>query len=359
MSRDGKMRLEIRDNYSPFLSILAPFMAIVFSILCAFILLFIAGAPPIESFFHLIKGAFGSLNALAETGARATPLILTGLAAGIAFRARFWNIGAEGQLYAGALAATFFGTGLIDLPQFLMIPFLFFVGGIAGALVVLPLVILKQRYKVDEVVTTLLMNFVILLFVSYLLDGPMKDPMSLGWPQGSSIVDNGLLPQILEKTRLHFGFLISVFIAVLLWIIISKTSFGFKIKSVGYNPAASHHAGIHVFKTIVLVACLSGGIAGFAGITETAGLKGYLTLDLSPGFGYTGIAVAMLAALNPIGIIFSGLFLAMIYVGADSMSRAVNVPTYLADVVVAITVLSVLISLILINYRIQIGKLKF
>ncbi|MDG2356586.1 MAG: ABC transporter permease [Paracoccaceae bacterium] len=353
------MRLEVRETYSPALSIIAPFGAIIFSLLCSFVLLFIAGAPPIESFFYLIKGAFGSPNALAETGARATPLILTGLAAGIAFRAKFWNIGAEGQLYAGALAATFFGTGLINLPQFLMIPFLFLVGGLAGALVILPLVILRQLYKVDEVVTTLLMNFVILLFVSYLLEGPMKDPMSLGWPQGSSVIDNGVLPQILERTRLHLGFLIAIVVAICLWVILSRTAFGFRIKSVGHNPAATYHAGIPLFKTVLVVACLSGALAGFAGITETAGLKGYLTLDLSPGFGYTGIAVAMLAALNPIGIIFSALFLAMIYVGADSMSRAVNVPTYLADVVVAITVLSVLVSLILINYKIQIGKLKF
>ena len=318
----------------------------------AAILLILAGAPPIESFYQLIKGAFGSKNSIAETGARATPLILTGLAAGIAFKAKFWNIGAEGQLYAGAIAVTIVGTGLIQLPSILMIPFICLIGFIAGAIIILPSVILKQLFKVDEVVTTLLMNFIVLLFVSFVLEGPLKDPMSLGWPQGASIIDNGILPQIMERTRLHLGFVIGIVTAVLIWFILGKTTFGFRVKAVGYNASATHHSGHSVITTMVMVACISGGLAGLAGVTETAGLKGYLTLDLSPGFGYTGIAVAMLAALNPIGIIFSAIFLATIYVGADSMSRAMNVPTYLADVVVAVTVLSVLVSLVLLNYKI-------
>jgi len=157
---------------------------------------------------------------------------------------------------------------------------------------------------------------------------------------------------------LHLGFIISIFTALTIWLILSRTILGFKIKAVGINPFASHHAGIPVIKTIIIVALLSGGMAGMAGVTETAGLKGYLTLDLSPGFGYAGIAVAMLAGLNPIGIIFSGIFLASIYVGADAMSRAMNVPTYLADVIVALTVLSVLISIIMLQFKIVFGGQK-
>ena len=347
------MRLEAREQVPDWLKFSVPISAVIISLIIAAILLIIAGAPPIESFYYLIKGAFGSRNAIAETGARATPLILTGLAAGIAFRAKFWNIGAEGQLYAGAVAVTVVGTGAINLPSSLMIPFLFITGALAGAAVILPSVMLKQFFKVDEVVTTLLMNFIILLFVSFVLEGPLKDPMSLGWPQAASIVDNGVLPQIMDRTRLHFGFLIAVFVAIALWVILATTTFGFIIKAVGHNATAANHSGHSVARTMILVACISGGVAGLAGVTETAGLKGYLTLDLSPGFGYTGIAVAMLAALNPIGIIFSAIFLATIYVGADSMSRAMNVPTYLADVVVAVTVLSVLVSLVLTNYRIN------
>ena len=272
-----KFRLEERTQSPYWLLILSPFMAILVAIVLAGILIVLAGANPFQSYYQLMIGAFGSKNALAETLARATPIILTGLAASIAFRAKFWNIGAEGQLYFGALATTMFGTGLIVLPSILMIPFLFLMGALAGGLLLLPLVLLKLYYKVDEVVTTLLLNFVVVLLVSYLLEGPWKDPMSLGWPQGKSVIDEGVLPQILSKTRLHLGFIISIFLAFAVWFVLSKTVIGYRIKSVGLNSAAASHAGIPIFKTVLVVAILSGGMAGMAGVTETAGLKGYLT----------------------------------------------------------------------------------
>lgn len=346
-------RLEEREHRSLRRQFITPFIAVFIALLISSFFILLAGVNPLNSYKELFIGSFGSKNAVAETLSRATPIILTGLAASIAFRARFWNIGAEGQLYAGALAVTFFGTGIIELPAIIMIPFLFMVGAIAGGLLLLPLVILKIYYKVDEVVTTLLTNFIVILLVSYLLEGPWKDPMSLGWPQGASVIDQGILPQILSKTRLHLGFIFSIIFAILIWIVLSKHLIGYKIKAVGFNSSAASHSGIPVLKTIFIVALLSGGMAGMAGVTETAGLKGYLTLDLSPGFGYAGIAVAMLAGLHPIGVIASGIFLASIYVGADAMSRSMNVPTYLADVIVAITILCVLMSLVINQYKLR------
>ena len=346
-------RLEEREQRSLRRQFLTPFIAVFIALLISSFFILLAGVNPLNSYKELFIGSFGSKNAVAETLSRATPIILTGLAASIAFRARFWNIGAEGQLYAGALAVTFFGTGIIELPAIIMIPFLFMVGAIAGGLLLLPLVLLKIYYKVDEVVTTLLTNFIVILLVSYLLEGPWKDPMSLGWPQGASVIDQGILPQILSKTRLHLGFIFSIIFAILIWIVLSKHLIGYKIKAVGFNSSAASHSGIPVLKTIFIVALLSGGMAGMAGVTETAGLKGYLTLDLSPGFGYAGIAVAMLAGLHPIGVIASGIFLASIYVGADAMSRSMNVPTYLADVIVAITILCVLMSLVINQYKLR------
>lgn len=346
-------RLEEREHRSLRRQFITPFIAVFIALLISSFFILLAGVNPLDSYKELFIGSFGSKNAVAETLSRATPIILTGLAASIAFRARFWNIGAEGQLYAGALAVTFFGTGIIELPAIIMIPFLFMVGAIAGGLLLLPLVLLKIYYKVDEVVTTLLTNFIVILLVSYLLEGPWKDPMSLGWPQGASVIDQGILPQILSKTRLHLGFIFSIIFAILIWIVLSKHLIGYKIKAVGFNSSAASHSGIPVLKTIFIVALLSGGMAGMAGVTETAGLKGYLTLDLSPGFGYAGIAVAMLAGLHPIGVIASGIFLASIYVGADAMSRSMNVPTYLADVIVAITILCVLMSLVINQYKLR------
>ncbi len=347
------MRLEPRETVSPWMVIFAPVMAIVVALVITSGLILWTGESIIEAYLALLKGAFGSRFALTETLTRATPLLLTGLAAAVAFRARFWNIGAEGQLYCGALAATYFGTGLITLPPFMMIPFLFMVGALAGGLALLLPVYLKSKLKVDEVVTTLLLNFVILLFVNYLLEGPWRDPMSMGWPQAAPIIDEGVLPRIMEKSRLHLGLIVGVISAVAVWFVMRFTIWGYEIRAVGNNPSAATFAGISINKTVLRVALISGGLAGFAGVTEVAGLKGYLTLDLSPGFGYAGIAVAMLANLHPLGVIMSALFLAGIYVGADSMSRAVNIPNYIADVLVAISVLAVLVSIMLTQFRIR------
>lgn len=347
------MTLEPREHTPLWLVILAPVAAVAASLVLCSVLILWTGQPVLKAYALLLGGAFGSSFGIAETLTRSTPLILTGLAVAVAFRAKFWNIGAEGQLYCGALAATWLGTGMISLPPVLMIPLLFVGGAVAGGLALLLPVFLKLRLKVDEVVTTLLLNFVILLLVSYLLEGPWKDPMSLGWPQAAAIVDEGVLPILLPKSRLHLGLLVGLVAAVLIWAAMRWSVWGYEIRSVGLNPQASAFAGIPVKRTMLRVAMLSGGLAGMAGVGEVAGLKGYLTLDLSPGFGYAGIAVAMLANLHPLGVILSAVFLAGIYVGADSMSRAVNIPTYIADVLVASSVLAVLVSLMLVRFRVR------
>lgn len=349
------MRLELREAPPIWLAGLAPVLAVAAAlILCAGLIVW-AGESVFEAYALLIKGALGSRFALTETLSRATPLILTGLAAAVAFRAKLWNIGGEGQLYMGALAATWLGTGALDLPAFIMIPFLLIAGALAGGAVLIVPALIKNKLRVDEVVTTLLLNFIILLFVNYLLEGPMKDPMSLGWPQAAPIVDEGVLPKLLAKSRLHWGLIVALVAALGIWFVMRFTVWGYEIKAVGLNARGAAFAGINVNRTIIRTALISGGLAGIAGVSEVAGLKGYLTLDLSPGFGYTGIAVAMLAQLHPIGVVVSAFFLAGIYVGADSMGRAVNIPTYLADVLVASSVLCVLVSVMLVRFRIRRG----
>ena len=347
------MRTEPREDAPLWLVVFAPVAAVLAALfLCSFLILW-AGESVGNAYGLLAKGAFGSRFALTETFTRATPLILTGLAAAVAFRAKFWNIGGEGQFYFGALAATWLGTGMIVLPPVLMIPLLIVAGALAGGLALLLPVLLKTKLKVDEVVTTLLLNFVILLLVNYLVEGPWKDPMSLGWPQAAPIIDQGVLPKLVEKSRLHLGLLVGLVSALAVWLTMRFTVWGYEIRAVGLNPAAASFAGISINLTVLRVALISGGLAGIAGVGEVSGLKGYLTLDLSPGFGYAGIAVAMLANLHPLGVILSAVFIAGIYVGADSMSRAANIPNYIADVIVATSVLAVLVSLMFLRFRIR------
>lgn len=347
------MRFEIRDNPPLLLRILSPIIAIGIALLLCSLLIIWSGASPVRAFALLLQGSLGSSFALSETLTRTTPLIFTGLAAAMAFRAKLWNIGGEGQLYAGACMATLLGCGVIDLPPWLMIPTLFVAGGLAGGLLLLGPTLLKNKLGVDEVVTTLLLNFVVVLFVNWLVFGPWKDPMAMGWPQATPVVDNAVLSQLLPKTRLHTGFVIALFCAFFCWVLMRFTCWGYEIRAVGYNPRASRFCGIPVNKVILRTALISGGLAGFAGVSELCGLKGYLTLDLSPGFGYSGIVVAMLASLHPLGVVLSALFVAIISIGADSMSRSLNISNYIADVATATSLLAVIASMLLSRYRLR------
>ena len=350
-------RLEKRPHTSPAALLLAPVAAVLFTLAVSGLLVLWAGAPVGRTYVLLAQGAFGSVFALTETLTRAVPLILTGLAAAVAFRAHLYNIGAEGQLYAGALAAVAVGglhggTGL-EWSPYLLFPLMMLAAALAGALWLLGPALMKARLGVDEVVTTLLLNFVMLLLVSALLDGPMKDPMAMGWPQSVALQGDLELAKLVPQTRLHTGLLWALALAVLVWGLMARTVAGFRIRAVGANARAAAFAGVPVTRTVVLVALLSGGLAGLAGAIEVAGRTSYVTLDMSPGYGYSGIVIAMLAGLNPLGVVAAAIFVAGVLVGADSMSRAVGVPTYLADVIVATSLLAVLVAALFTQYRVR------
>ena len=351
------MRLERRAAIPRALLLAAPLAAVAFTLLVTSALVAWAGAPVGRAYALLLEGGFGSRFALTETLTRATPLILTGLAAAVAFRARLFNIGAEGQLYAGALAAVAVG-GLhggsgFEAPAWLLFPLMLAAAMAAGALLLLGPALLKSRLGVDEVVTTLLMNFMVLLGVSALLDGAMKDPTAMGWPQSVALQDALQLDKLVERSRVHTGLLVALGLAVALWVLLQRATTGFEIRAVGANPTAAGFAGMPVGWVTVKVALLSGALAGLAGAIEVAGRTGYVTLDMSPGYGYSGIVIAMLAMLNPLGVVAAAVFVAGVLVGADSMSRAVNVPTYIANVIVAVSLISMLVATMLTQYRVR------
>jgi len=347
------MRLERRSHTPAWLLVCAPLLAVGVAMLLSGLLIRLSGASALDAFGHILRGALGSRLGLTETLTRATPLLLTGLAAAIAFRARIWNIGAEGQLYLGALAVAAAGSWLSDLPPALTIALLLGTGALAGTLLLLLPVLLRLRFGVDEVVTTLLLNFIAVLFVSMMIEGALRDPLAFGWPQSVPVPASAELPKLVERSRLHIGLPIAVVLAILVHLLQSRTLFGLRARSVGLNPEGARFAGVPVNATVIGVACLSGGVAGLAGAVEVLGVKGYVTTDLSPGYGYTGILVAMLAALHPIGAIGSALFAATLFVGADGMSRALSIPTYIADVTVALSLLTMLVALFFTQYRMR------
>lgn len=349
--------LERRTEPSRTALLVAPLAAIAFTLLICALLVAWAGAPVGRTYALLFDGAFGSRFAFSETLMRATPLMLTGLACAVAFRARFYNIGAEGQLYFGALAAVavggMHGGSGFDLPVPALFACMMIAAALAGALLLLIPAILKTRLGVDEVVTTLLGNFIVLLFVSMMLDGAMKDPMAMGWPQSVALNPDLEFSKLIAKTRTHTGLLWALGLAVALWLINRYTVFGLQMRAVGANAHASRFLGLPVTRVMLGTAMLSGALAGLAGAIEVAGRTSYVTLDMSPGYGYTGVVVAMLAGLHPLGVVVASIFVAGMLVGADSMSRAIAVPNYIADVIVAASLLSMLVATLFAQYRLR------
>jgi simple sugar transport system permease protein len=347
------MRFEPREDVPALLRIVTPVGAMLAAFVVCAALIAVSGAPVLGAYLTLAQGAFGSKLAITETLTRATPLILTGLAAAVAFRARLWNIGAEGQFYLGAIASTALGANLGGWPPWLADLAMIAVGGVAGMLLLLGPTLLKLKLGVDEVVTTLLLNFIVLLTVSALIDGPLRDPMAFGWPESRPVPGAAMLPKLIGHSRLHAGFIIALALAFLMAFINDRSVLGFQSQAVGLNPRAARFAGIPVGRVLILVALMSGGFAGIAGTIEVIGLKGYVTLDLSPGYGYTGIIVATLAGLDPIGVIASALFVAGIFIGADAMSRTYNIQSYIADVIVAVSLLANLVAMLASRYRVR------
>ena len=352
------MRLEARAHITTVDLLRASAAAVIAVLAVAAALVAAAGAPIAQTFGLMWVGAFGSVFALSETLPRAIPLMLAGLAATVAFKARLFNIGAEGQLYAGAIAAVAVGGGAIEAPAPLLFALMLAAAMLAGALLLLGPALMKLWWGVDEVVSTLLMNFIVLLGVGALLDGPMKDAAAMGWPQSVTLPAELELSKLIAQTRVHTGLLFSLGAAAALWALLRFTTLGFDIRALGANARAAAFAGVPVTRTMVLVALLGGGLAGLAGAIEVAGRTGYVTLDMSPGYGYTGIVIAMLAALHPLAVVGASVLVAGVLVGADSMSRSIGVPSYLADVVVASALLAVLTASMLTRYRLRFDRAR-
>ena len=346
------MQFERRAKPPLWLTLGAPLSAVAAALVLSGRLIALSGAPVFEAYGTIVTSAFGTRLAFTETLTRTTPLILTGLAAAVAFRAKVWNIGAEGQFYLGAFAAVACAQWL-DLPGVVMIPALMLMGALAGVILLVIPVLMRVKSGVDEVVTTLLLNFIVLLFVSLAVEGFLKDPMAFGWPKSVPLPAEAKLDKLVPKTRLHAGLFVALACAVAVWVIDRFSTFGLRARAAGASAEAATFAGVPLTGTLIRVACLSGGLAGLAGAIEVMGVRGYLTTDLSPGFGYSGIVVAMLAGLNALGVVAAALFVAAVFVGTDGMSRALEVPSYIADVTVSLSLLAMLVAIFFSQWRIR------
>jgi simple sugar transport system permease protein len=310
-----------------------------------------AGANPFSAYHELFVTPFSSRFRFLEVLVSCTPLLFTGAAVAVAFRAGYWNIGAEGQLYCGAIAAAWLGMHVGGWPRIASLPLLVVLGALAGAAWALAPALLRVRFGIDEVVTTLLLNPVALLLVSALLNGPWRDPVTK-FPESPRIESSAQFPQLLDRTRLHLGFVLALGLLAAAWFVLQRTPAGLRLRAAGLSPHAARFAGVRVDRTLLATALASGAIAGVAGVSEVAGIQYRLTEGLSAGFGYTGIVVATLGGLSMIGVAVAAFLLGVVDVGAGSASRALDVPSQLGQVVTAALLLVTVALLVLRRYRI-------
>ncbi len=317
MNQRGKFRLEIDPSGKE-----SPWWVTVLAVVLAFglVAVFIAatGKNPGAVYAKMLGGAFGTEFGLTETLVKAIPLMLCGLGVSLAYRIQVWNIGAEGQFVAGALAATAVTIYLPGLPFWIALPLMLTVGMLAGAVWGLFTALPKVLFNVNELIISLMLNYVALLALDFFVFGPWRDPAGMNFPGTRPFTAEESLP-VLGATRLHFGLILGLLAVALAAAFVKTTRWGYELRLIGANPEAARHAGINIRGHIVVVMLLSGGLAGIAGMAEVSGVTHRLLYGISPGYGYTAIIVAWIARLNPFGIVVSAVLFGGLIVGGYSV----------------------------------------
>jgi len=327
------------------LNVLLPVAGVVFALLLGAVMLVILKANPLAAYGSLLRGAVGSTFGLTQTLVKATPLLLVGLGICIAFRANVINIGGEGQIIIGAIMATWFPLFFHTWPGWLLIPATMIAGFVAGSFWGFIPGILKARLNVNEILSTIMLNAIAQQLMNLLLQGPLMDPTGVAagtfLAQSAQLPHAVWLPRLVPRTLLHAGALVAVALAVLVYVFLWRTTIGYDIRAVGLNPDAARYAGISVPTFQALSLTLAGGFAGLAGVVEVIGVQHRLLEGLTSGYGFTGIVAALMGSLHPIGLIPASILFGGLLVGADTMQRAVQVPSSLIDAILGLVVLFV------------------
>jgi ABC-type uncharacterized transport system permease subunit len=325
------------------------------AIVCAFavaaLFLQTTGRSVSTVFGAMWNGSFGTAYGQAQTFLAAVPLTFTGLAVAIAFRMRLWNIGAEGQFYLGAFGAAAAAYAWPDWPPILLLPVMMIGGMIGGGLWAFVPGALRARLEVNEIVPTLLLNYVAILLVDYMVHGPWSDPQAFGFPLGKTFTEGATLPT-LGNTAVHAGALVAVVASVIVFVILGRTVWGYRIRVIGENARAAHYAGFSIGRNIVVVMMLAGAMAGLGGMVEVSGVVHKIQANISPGFGYTGIIVATLARFSPVVILPTALLFGALVVAGNEL-QTVGLPSEIVLMLQATILLFALAGELLVQYRIQ------
>lgn len=320
-------------------SLIQPLFALLIALLVGSVLMLLSGTNPLIAFQKMFIGALGNKYAIADSLTRATPLIFTGLAATFAFRAGIFNIGAEGQLYWGALAATWVALLLrnLNLPSEIYIPICIIAAMVGGALWALPAGILHVKLGINIVLSTLMLNPIAQYLTAYIVAYPMKGELDIN--ASLKIPETARLFRLLPPSQLNFGIIIALVIGVIVYIILSKSAFGYELRALGKNSKFAEYIGVPVNKMIIQGIMISGAIAGLAGAEQVLGIHYRFMQGFSPGYAFSGITAALLGRLNPISTIFSAILLGVLESGALKMEISTNISRDLTIVIQAVIIL--------------------
>lgn len=334
---------------------LLPLLAIGVTLILSTGIVLTTGSNPLSVFFEMFIEPFRYQFSFLEVLVSATPLLLTGTAVTIAFRSGYYNIGAEGQLLAGAICAAGIGPYLGHVPSMIAVLLMLLGGAIGGALWALMPAVLRTRFNIDEVVTTLLLNPTATLLVNGLLNGPWRNPET-GFNESKRIAVNAEFASIVEKSRLNFGFVFALVVVLIAWLVLHRSIVGVKLHAIGRSQDGALFSGLAVERLVLRAALFSGAVAGIAGACMVGGIQFRLTEGISSGLGYSGIIVATLGGIQIVGAAFAALLLAVVNVGASSANRAFGIPSQLGDVISGMLLMTTVAMLLFQKYRISVRK---
>ncbi len=356
-----QVRIERRYFIPRWARIVTSSISIFLALMAIAIVLWTTRIDPVQAYKKIFIGSFGSLYGLSETTVKAIPLLLCGVGLALAFKAQFWNIGAEGQLLMGAIAATWVALFFpLKLPSWAMRPAMFAAGFIAGALWALIPAFLRAKLQVNEVITSLMLVYVAIEVVNYLVYGPWKGAKEWGFPYSDKFPDSALLPTI-PGTRIHYPTLVlGIAAAILAYFFLMRTKWGYELRVTGDNPRAALYAGIPYLRVALMVMIISGGLAGMAGVGEVAGIHGRLRYPqgISPGYGFTAIIVAWLAQLNPLTVILTSFLFGGLLVGGDALKVSLGLPVPTIHMFNGAILFFLIGGEILMRYRISISLVR-
>jgi ABC-type uncharacterized transport system permease subunit len=351
-----KIKLEARGQDSRLISYLSPLLAGLLTIIVGAVLFAALGQSPLETLYTFFIMPISDLYGLSELGVKAAPILLCATGLAVCYRANVWNIGAEGQLLMGALFGSWAAITFIEVEGFWVLPVVLIAGTLAGAAWGALPALLKTRFNTNEILSTIMLNYIALNCLLFSVHGPLKDPDGYNFPESALFPDWITLPILIDGTRIHLGIVFALLSVAAVWVFLSKTFIGFQIQVLGNDASAARFAGFRDKKLVWLCFLISGGLAGLAGVSEVTGPIGQLIPHVSPGYGFAAIIVAFLGRLHPVGILFASLLMALLYLGGEMVQIELGLPLALTGLFQGMLLFFLLACDVLIGYRILLVK---